>query len=242
MRTSNPILNRDLDVQILDGAPMTVSGAINKTLVLIICALIPAAAVWFLASINYIDKVSMIMTIGIIVGLISAFVIIFKNNTAPYLAPVYAFAEGAFLGGISVMLEARFPGIAIQAVTLTFGALLAMLALFRFKIVQATQQFKSTIFSAMCAIMVMYLVAIVASFFGVQLPFIYSGGPFGIAISVIICLVAAFSLIIDFDFIEKGAENMLPKYYEWYGAFGLMVTLVWLYMEILRLLSKIKDR
>lgn len=241
MKTSNPIFNRDLDVQVLDGAPMTVSGSINKTLILLACAIIPAAVVWYQALLGYTDKVMLIMTIGLIVGLISAFVIIFKNNTAPYLAPVYAFAEGALLGGISVFIESIYPGIAIQAVAFTFIVMFIMLGLFKVKLIRATEKFRSTIFAATFSIMIVYLVSLIGSFFGFQIPFVFGGGVVGIAFSVIVVILAALNLILDFDFIERGAENMLPKYYEWYGAFGLMVTLVWLYMEILRLLSKLRS-
>lgn len=241
MKTSNPIFNRDLDAQVIGGEPMTVSGTMNKTLLLLVCAFIPAAVVWYQALLGYTDKVMMIMTIGLIVGLISAFVIIFKNNTAPYLAPVYAFAEGALLGGLSVMVDMQFPGIAIQAVVFTFIVLFAMLGLYKFKLIRATEKFRSTIIAATFSIMLVYLVTLVASFFNINIPFVFGGGVVGIVFSAIVVILAALNLILDFDFIEQSAYNMLPKHYEWYGAFGLMVTLVWLYMEILRLLSKLRS-
>lgn len=243
MQSSNPIFNQDSlnNVQALESAPMTVGGAINKTFILLLLAAVAAAAVWYQAILGYADKVSLIMGIGMVVGLITGFVIIFKQNTAPYLAPVYAFAEGAFIGGISAFMEAQFPGIVIQAIALSMIAVFSMLLLFKTRIIRATEKFRSTLIVATFSVMVLYLVNLIGSFFHFSIPFINGGGMIGIAFSVIVVLIAAFNLIIDFDFIEQGAQNMFPKHYEWYGAFGLMVTLVWMYIEILRLLSKLRD-
>ncbi len=241
MKTTNPVFNREIETQVLDGAPMTVSGAVNKTFALLFCALIPAAAAWYQAMLGYTDKVNIIMTAGLIIGAVCAFVIIFKNNLAPYLAPVYAFAEGAFLGGLSAAIEKIYPGIAVQAVGATFVVLFVMLALYRMKLIRATEKLRSVILAATFAIMLVYLGSFIASFFGVQIPFVYGGGIIGIAFSVIVVIVAALNLILDFDVIEKCAAGMLPKYYEWYTAFGLMLTLVWLYMEILRLIAILRS-
>ena len=223
MKTTNPVFNREIETQVLDGAPMTVSGAVNKTFALLFCALIPAAAAWYQAMLGYTDKVNIIMTAGLIIG------------------AVYAFAEGAFLGGLSAAIEKIYPGIAVQAVGATFVVLFVMLALYRMKLIRATEKLRSVILAATFAIMLVYLGSFIASFFGVQIPFVYGGGIIGIAFSVIVVIVAALNLILDFDVIEKCAAGMLPKYYEWYTAFGLMLTLVWLYMEILRLIAILRS-
>ena len=193
-------------------------------------------------SLGYIDKVNMLMTGGLIVGFVTGLIIAFKQNLAPILSPVYAFAEGALLGGLSCIFEAKFPGIVVQAVALTFLAIFAMAVLFKTGIIRATEKFRSTLFIATTAIVALYLINIALSFFHVQIPALYSSNPLGIALSILIVGIAALNLIIDFEFIERGAEKLLPKYFEWYCAFGLLVTIVWLYIELLRLLSKLRDR
>lgn len=241
MRTTNPVFNSDIETQVLDSEPMSISGTINKTFVLLFCSLIPAAVAWYQALLGYTDKVKMIMLIGLIVGAISAFVVIINKKTAPYLAPVYAFAEGALLGGLSGFVEKIYPGIAIQAVGGTFLVLFVMLGLYKMKLIRATQRFKSTVFAATTAICILYFGAFIASFFGIQIPFIFSAGPIGIGFSMLVIIIAAVNLIIDFDQIEEYSMKMLPKYFEWFFAFGLMITLVWLYMEILRLISLLRS-
>lgn len=237
IRTSNPVFNQDIEARVLDGEPMGISGTVNKTFVLLLCALIPAVVAWYQTLLGYTDKVQMIMIIGLVVGAICAFIVIFNKKTAPYLTPVYAFAEGAFLGGLSGFAEMRYPGIAIQAVAGTFLVLFVMLALYKMKLIRATQKFKSVVFSATLAICIIYFGSFIASLFGAQMPYLFSAGPIGIVFSILVIGIAAMNLIIDFDGIENAAMNMVPKYYEWYFAFGLMMTLVWLYIEILRLIS-----
>lgn len=243
MRSSNPILSRmnNDNVQMLEGAPMTVAGTINKTLVLLVIAAISAAAVVFEAMQGYADKVTTIMTIALFVGLGTGLVASFVPKLAKFLSPVYAFAEGALLAVITLFAEVQFPGIALQAVTATFATFFVMLSLYRMGAIKATAKFRAVIMSAITAILIVYLIEIVGSFFGFSVPFLNGSGPVSIVASVIICVVAALSLILDFDFIEKGSQNLIPKDYEWYGAFGLLVTLVWLYVEVLRLLSKLRD-
>jgi len=146
------------------------------------------------------------------------------------------------LAGITLSVEAQFPGIALQAVSATFLTFFVMLFLYRTGVIKATDKFRATIMSALIAILVLYLIEIIGSFFGFSIPFLNGSGPASIVASVVISFVAALSLILDFDFIERGSQNLLPKDFEWYGAFGLLVTLVWLYMEILRLLAKLRDR
>ena len=243
MRSSNPILSKmdNADVQMLESAPMTVAGTVNKTLVLLLIAAISAAAVVYEAMLGYADKVMTIMTIALFVGLGTGLVASFVPKLAKFLSPVYAFAEGALLAALTLMAEAQFPCIALQAVTATFATFFVMLSLYRIGAIKATEKFRAVIMSAITAILIVYIIEIIGSFFGFSIPFLNGSGPISIVASVIICAVAALSLILDFDFIEKGAQNLMPKDYEWYGAFGLLVTLVWLYVEVLRLLSKLRD-
>jgi uncharacterized YccA/Bax inhibitor family protein len=147
-----------------------------------------------------------------------------------------------YSGGISAMFEARFPGIAAQATFGTLGTLAGLLLAYRTGLIKATENFKLGVFAATAGIALLYLVSFVMSFFGKSIPFIHSSGTWGIAFSVFVVIIAALNLVLDFDFIENGAEMGAPKYMEWYAAFGLLVTLVWLYIEILRLLSKMRSR
>ncbi len=243
-RSSNPVFSGDRfnNQQILGEAPMTASGAINKAFILFAILAVAAGAMVYQAYMGFADKVMITTGIGLVAGFILALIISFVPKTAPYLSPVYAFAEGACLGGISILLEVQFPGIALQAIAGTFGALFVMLFLFKTKIIKVTEKFRSTIFIAMITILGMYLINFIMGFFGSGLPFLVGSSPISIAISGVIVLVAAFSLLLDFDFIQKAEENLLPKHFEWYSAFGLMVTLVWLYVEILNLLAKLRDR
>ena len=176
----------------------------------------------------------------ICVVFILALVIAFTRNK--YLVPVYAVCEGFALGGISASMEASYPGIVSQAVAGTFAAFFSMLILYRARVIKCTDKFRSVLFISTLSIAIVYLINWIGGFFGYAVPFINSSSNIGIAVSAIVVVVAAFNLIVDFDFIERGAQRMLPKDYEWYGAFGLMVTLVWLYLEILRLLAKLQDR
>lgn len=241
---ANPILNENKfneQERILEGVPMTVNGTIQITAFLGLLLVCAATFVWSRLTSGYTDIGMMLMGGGVIVGFILALIISFTRNK--YLVPVYAVCEGCALGGLSAIFEAQFPGIVVQAVAGTFAALFAMLLLYRMNIIRATDKFRSVIFITTASIAGIYLVDLLGRWlFHMHVPLINSASPAGILISLVIVAVAALNLIIDFDFIERGEQMMLPKDYEWYGAFGLMVTLVWLYMEILRLLSKINRR
>ena len=243
-RSSNPVLSRlTSNDQVLEGPPMTVSGTITKVFVLLLIAIISGGAVVYQTILGgFSDKVMMILTVALIAGLVAGLASAIFPKKSKYLAPIYAFAEGAILAGLSLFFEAKFPGIAVLAVAGTFIAFLVMLTLYKAKIIRATEKFRSTIMTALFTIMILYLISIIGSFFNFQIPFITGYGPMSTVYSGIVVLIAAFCLILDFDFIEKGQKNLLPKDYEWYGAFGLMVTLVWLYIEILNLLAKLRDR
>ncbi|MBL0182187.1 MAG: Bax inhibitor-1/YccA family protein [Chitinophagaceae bacterium] len=191
-------------------------------------------------------NVQPLIYIGAFGGLVVAIVLMFKKEWSPYLAPAYALLEGLFVGAISAYYNFAFaekaPGIVINAVGLTFGTAIGMYLLYSFRIIKATEKFKAIIFTATAGIAIFYLIAWVLSFFGISIPFLHEGSALGIGFSVFVVALAALNLILDFDMIERGAELGAPKYMEWYGAFGLLVTIVWLYLEILRLLSKISKR
>ena len=245
MRTSNPALNERAfqGERAVLGEAMTLQGTVNKTGVLLICAVATAAWTWnlFLHS-HSPQSVMPLALLGGIGGLIVAMVTIFKKQWAGITAPIYALLEGLVLGSISAMLEVRFPGIAIQAVSLTFGTLVILLLAYRSGLIAVTEKFRLGVIAATGGIALFYIVEIVLGFFGIHFTAINGSGVIGIGFSIFVVIIAALNLVLDFDFIETGVRVGAPKYMEWYGAFGLMVTLIWLYFEILRLLSKIRSR
>jgi len=244
MRTSNPALNeKAFKGQVAIGEAMTLQGTVNKTGFLLLCVVAAAAWTWGLSHSNAPEAAIPWMTGGILGGFVVALVTIFKRNWSPFTAPIYALLEGLALGGISAIFELRYPGIAIQAVGLTFGTLFVMLLAYKTGIIRATQGFKVGVIAATGGIAVFYLIGMVLRvFLHYQVPVIYAGGIWGILFSLFVVVVAALNLVLDFDLIESGVNGGAPKYMEWYGAFGLMVTLIWLYLEILRLLSKARRR
>ncbi len=239
---ANPILNDKFTEQerVLDSAPMTVDGTIQITAFLGLLVIAGAAFTWTRMTAGYTDLAMMLTAGGGIVAFILGLIVSFTRNK--YLVPVYAVSEGLFLGGISATFEASYPGIVSQAVAGTFAALFSMLILYRANVIRCTDKFRSVIFISTLSIAGIYLINFIGSFFHMQVPLINSSSTLGLAVSAVVCVIAALNLIIDFDFIERGAQNYLPKDFEWFGAFGLMVTLVWLYLEILRLLAKFQDR
>jgi uncharacterized YccA/Bax inhibitor family protein len=251
-KTSNPALS-DKTFQNLSGAQyggiidestrMTLNGTVNKTGILLVCAIATAAWVWhsFLQSRDFAD-VAPWMIAGAIGGFIVAMVTIFKKEWSPVTAPIYALLEGLVLGGLSAALDLRYPGIAMQAVGLTFGTLFVMLLAYRSGLIPVTAKLRMGIVAATGGIALLYLVEILLGFFGIHFVAINGSGFIGIAFSLFVVAIAALNLVLDFDFIERGVECGAPKYMEWYGAFGIIVTLVWLYLEILRLLSKMRSR
>jgi uncharacterized YccA/Bax inhibitor family protein len=256
MKTSNPALGANTFTGVADsqyGGPsgllvdaadrMTLNGTVNKTGILLICAIATAAWTWHLFLPTHdMSAVSPLMLLGVFGGLIFALITSFKKEWSPVTAPIYALLEGLALGGFSAMLELRYPGIAMQAVALTFGTLFVLLFLYRTGVIKVTQKFRLGVVAATGGIFFFYLIEMVLSFFGIQFTSINGSGLIGIGFSLIIVGIAALNLVLDFDFIEQGVQVGAPKYMEWYGAFGIMVTLVWLYLEILRLLSKMRSR
>jgi uncharacterized YccA/Bax inhibitor family protein len=244
MRTSNPALNeRAFKGQAAIGEAMTLQGTVNKTGVLLLFVVITAAWTWGLSHSDTPYAAAPWMLGGLIGGFLVALVTVFKKEWSPVTAPLYALLEGLVLGGISAIFEKTYPGVAIQAVGLTFGTLFVMLLAYKSGIVRATQGFKIGVIAATGGIAVFYLVEMVLGFFfHIQVPAINGSGPWGIAFSLFVVVIAALNLVLDFDLIETGVRMGAPKYMEWYGAFGLMVTLIWLYLEILRLLAKARRR
>lgn len=219
---------------------MTVRGTVQKFGLLMIMVLGAASFTWGL----YYKGVDVRpwMWGSMIGGFVLALVIMFKKEWAPYLALGYALLEGLFLGAISAFFDAALPGIVMQAVMLTFGTAGAMYVLYNLGIIRATNTFKKVVITATAGIAFFYLISLVLRLFGIQMPFLHDNGMIGIGISLVIVVVAALNLILDFDMMEQGAAHGAPKYFEWYSAFGLLVTIVWLYLEILRLLSKLSSR
>ena len=232
--------NNQTQEHILQGEPMTINGTIQITAFMGLILLACAALVWSKVFAGYTDIANMLTYGGAIVGFILAMIISFKR--VKFLVPVYAAAEGLFIGGLSAYFEAMFPGIVMQAVAGTFAALFSMLILYRIGLIKCTDKFRSVIFISTASVAVIYLVNFIGHFFGYSVPLIHTSSTFGIIFSLVVIAIAALNLIIDFDFIEKGQSMMLPKDYEWFGAFGLMVTLAWLYVEILKLLAKLNSR
>lgn len=242
-RTSNPALNeKAFQGQVAVGDAMTLQGTVNKTGVLLLCVVATSAWTWGLAHSPAPQSAMPWVMGGLIGGLITAFVTIFKKNWAPFTAPLYALLEGLVLGGISAFFEKSYPGIAAQAVGLTFGTLFVMLFAYKTGVIRATERFKLGVIAATGGIAVFYLIAMVLGLFHVNVGILYNNSPWGIAFSLFVVIIASLNLVLDFDMIETGVRMGAPKYMEWYGAFGLMVTLIWLYLEILRLLAKSRRR
>ena len=241
-RSGNPTL-RDDTFRGLPGAlgeTMTLQGTVNKTGLCLLILLAAASFTW--RQVTPDEPVSPLLWLGLLGGLMIALVTAFKPAFAPVTTPVYAALEGLFLGGVSGLYELRYPGIVMNAVGLTFGCLAALLAAYSSGLVRPSENFKLGIVAATGGIALLYMVSMGLGFFGKSIPFIHESTPIGIAFSVFVVGLAALNLVLDFDFIEDGARRGAPKYMEWYGAFGLLVTLVWLYLEILRLLAKLQNR
>ncbi|MDE1921135.1 MAG: Bax inhibitor-1/YccA family protein [Candidatus Omnitrophica bacterium] len=247
MQSSNPTLNERTfgAARVGVGEPtMTIQGTVNKTLILL--AILIAGAMWTWSQASNPASAGMlgiVFFVSMIGGFILAIATSFKPTWSPVTAPIYAACEGLLLGVLSAYFEARYPGIVMQAVGLTFAVAFAMLMGYKSGWLQATPALRKGLMIAMGGLMIFYVVVWIASMFGIHPPgFINGGGPLGIAFSLFVVGIASMSLILDFDMIESAAREGVAQYMEWYGAFALMVTLIWLYMEILRLLSKINRR
>ena len=241
MRTANPALQSDTFRRSMSGfiasdGTMTINGVVNKTGFSLFLLIISASITWSNPALSWLGMV------GTFAGLILAVVTIFKPKISHLTVPAYAIMQGLFLGLISRVFENQYPGIAVQAIFLTFGTLGSLLLAYMSGLIKATENFKLGIFAATGAIGVLYLINFIMSFFGTGIGVIHSNSTMGIVFSIGVVVIAALNLVLDFDFIEEGAEIGAPKYMEWYATFGLLVTLIWLYIEILRLLSKLNSR
>lgn len=249
-RSANPVLKDSTFLDLSsgtvvagDGRTMTINGTVNKTAFLLLLTVLTAAFAWnqtFSAPGVLAPGAMIYLWGGAIGGFVLALVTAFKKEWSPVTGPLYALIEGFFLGAISAIYNAQFEGIVLQAVTLTFGTLFALLFAYRSGLIKATENFKLGVVAATGGIMLVYLATIALRLFGIDMPYIHDSGIIGIGFSLFVVVIAALNLVLDFDFIESGAEAGAPKYMEWYGAFGLMVTLVWLYVEFLRLLGKLR--
>jgi uncharacterized YccA/Bax inhibitor family protein len=252
MRSGNPVLSDNTFARHIDLTGedrMTLMGTVHKTAFMLILLVITASFTWSMVmNVNAAGKLEAApglfgyMIGGAIGGLIFALITIFKPTWAPVTAPIYAALEGLFIGALSAFAESQFPNIVLQAVGLTFGTLFALLAAYRSGLIKATENFKLGVCAATGGIFFIYMATFLLGMFGVQIPFIHGTGLMGIGFSAFVVVIAALNLVLDFDFIENGADHGAPKYMEWVGAFGLMVTLVWLYIEILHLLMKLRSR
>lgn len=246
MRSSNPAMSERIFAKHIanttDSGTMTINGTITKIGIMMLLVLAAASYTWGMVMGENPASAQTYLIIGAIGGLITAIITVFKPRLAAITAPIYAILEGLFLGGISAFINQKYPGIPFQAVLLTVGTLFTMLFLYRSGRIRATPKFRRGVMMATGAVFFAYLISWIMGMFGLSVGFIHSTGPMGILINLVILVVAALNLIMDFDFIERGAEMSAPKYMEWYGAFGLMVTLVWLYIEFLRLLSRFAGR
>jgi uncharacterized YccA/Bax inhibitor family protein len=250
MQSGNPALNKNTFLDASSGAvftrgdeAMTINGTVNKTGLLLILVLVGAMVSWSrFAGPESLPAMLPLMLGGAIGGLVLALVTVFKKTWAPITAPLYAVVEGVFIGALSAIFEMRYPGIVMQAVGLTFGTMAAMLLAYRSGLIRATEKFKLGIVAATGGIFLLYLANFAMGFFGHSMGFISGSSGIGIAFSAVVVVIAALNLILDFDLIETGAQQGAPKYMEWYGAFALVLTLVWLYLELRRQLSKLQSR
>jgi len=243
LKTSNPALNAKTfaDGLPVAGESMTLQGTVNKTSLLLFCAAAAFAWTWWLARTQP-ESVTLCLWGGLVGGLVFALATILKKEWAPVTAPIYALSEGLALGGVSVVLNQAYPGIALQAFGLTAAVTAVMLLLYTSGAIRATPKFTIGVIAATGGIFLFYMIDLVMGFFGHHVSLLYSNGPWGITLSVLIVIVAALNLVLDFDFVETGVHSGAAKYMEWYGAFGIMVTLVWMYIEILHLLSQLRSQ
>ena len=241
--TSNPMLKVDVarNDELSNSRPMTIEGTVNKTLILIGLVILTGIYTWNLCSNGFADKAMMLVIGGTIAGLILALITAFKPHNAKITAPVYAICEGLVVGAISFSYNALYNGIVVSAAEVTILALLSMLLLYKTKVIRATEKFRQVIVISTLAIGIFYIAGIIGALFGHPMT-IFNGSLIGIGISFVFCAIAALNFILDFDFIERGAREEYPSYMEWYGGFALLVTVVWLYLELLRLLAQLQNR
>ncbi len=246
MATANPAMNEDVYNRALSdernpARTMTMTGAVVKTSILVAILLATGAYTWNLAAGESGLSIGLLLA-GVLGGFITALVTVFFPKVSPITAPIYAALEGIVLGAVSSYFEKMYPGIVFQAVGLSVGTLATMLFLYGTGIVRVTQNFVIGVAAATGAVALFYIVDMIARMFGSGIPYIHESGIVGIGFSLVVVVIAALNLILDFDFIDQGVRRRAPKYMEWYAGFSLLVTLVWMYLEILRLLAKLRGR
>lgn len=241
-KSGNPAFGKNLLRDLVaDREVMTFQGAINKTILLFVLLVAAAAFTWTRTmDQNTVSAISSYVIAGAIGGFIVSMIIILKPTTSPYLAPLYAILEGFFLGSVSASLEQVMPGIVVQSVMATLGIFTVLLVIYKSGLIRVTQKFRMIVVGAMFGILIYYLVGWILSFFGMNISLANDTGIWGIAFSVVLVVIASLNIVLDFDYMQKSSEENAPKYMEWYFGFALMLTLVWLYLEILRLLAKLK--
>jgi uncharacterized YccA/Bax inhibitor family protein len=257
MRTGNPALRAStftaLPSERSRADRMTIAGTVHRCGFFLLLVMLGAGWAWTHASMTSVltaEGLSMpnpgltrlYMIVGGVGGLVFAIATYFRQRSAAFTGSLYCLFEGLMIGGMSAFAEALYPGIALQASILTFGTLATLLTAYRSGLIKATENFRLGVAAATGGVMMLYLVSFVGSMFGFGIPYIHESGMVGIGFSAFVVVLAALNLVLDFDFIEKGARHGAPKHMEWYAAFGLIVTLVWLYIEILRLLMKLQSR
>jgi uncharacterized YccA/Bax inhibitor family protein len=244
MRTSNPTLNDQVFVNapaVAGGQTMTLQGVVNKTFILSVLMVISGGFSWQMVQAN--PSVAGLLGIGsALAGFVLVMISSFRPTWSPAIAPAYGVVEGVFVGVISARYAALYNGIVLQAALLTLGILFALLFAYQSRLIKATENFKLGLIAATGGIAIVYLASMVLGIFGIQIPLIHESGMVGIVFSLVVVVIAALNLVLDFDFIENGVAHGAPKYMEWQAALGLLVTLVWLYIEMLRLLSKLRSR
>jgi len=246
MRSSNPVMAgrvyEKAGALSAGSSVMTINGTINKVGIMLLLVIAAAAYTWNMVMGAEAGRAGTLAIAGAIGGFVVAMITVFRPQSSAITAPIYAILEGLFLGAISAIINAQYPGVAFQAVLLTIGTLFTMLFLYRSGRIRATPKFRRGVLMATGAVFFAYLISWIMSLFGMPMGFMHSAGPLGILINLVIIVIAALNLILDFDFIEKGSQMGAPKFMEWYGAFGLIVTLIWLYIEFLRLLARFSGR
>lgn len=231
---SSPVISERTNEEV-----MTLQGTVNKCAMMLAVLMVAALYTWNLyTSTNSFNAIELLLYVGAMGGVAVGISIALWKSLAPYLALVYAGLEGLALGGLSALMEVRFPGIVIQALLLTSGIFAALLVIYKTELIKPTENFKLIVAAATSGLALYYLISMGLSFFNISAPLIHNNGPWGIAFSIFAIILASMNLVVDFDFIEQGVEKRSPRFMEWYAAFGLMVTVVWLYVEILRLLGK----
>jgi len=237
----NPTLSAARFEGVTGDGVMTIGGTAWRAFVLVALVIASSAYTWWSVATGVAQNVMTLLWVGLIGGLVLAMVTIFRPQLAPWTSPLYAVVEGLALGSISVLMDRLYPGLPTQAVILTFGVFVAMLVLYSTRVIRVTERFRSIMISAMVGVLVFYVLKMLLSFFGIAIPLVDGGNAVGIGVSLLIAGIASFTLLLDFHAIEEGARMGAPRFMSWYGAFGLVVGLVWVYIEILNLLRKLRD-